>query len=181
VDHPSSPEIAADLPDPNLSEAERAELRDLQQQLELRDQLVDQLSTQLFQMVQAHPPALPSAGQTSSRNRDDGAELVNLTREMEQQIEFYQGQIDQRDAEISKLQHSCQELSDRNQMLEHVIQDMPEVYRQQFAARLDQLKTKMQALQEENKRLYTELAHYNPEAARKAAASKRLMPSRRSK
>jgi DNA-binding FadR family transcriptional regulator len=66
-------------------------------------------------------------------------------------------------------------------MLEHVIQDMPEVYRQQFAARLDQLKAKMQALQEENKRLYTELAHYNPEAARKAAVSKRLMPSRRSK
>ena len=131
----------------------------LQQQLQLRDQLVAQLSTELFRLIRAHPPALLAAKETVEQT-DMTVQEESLRQELkviEQQIGFYQEQIDQRDAEIVHLQASCQGLSDRNQMLELVIQDLPEVYRQKFSDRLTQVKTKVQSLELENRRLYDQL------------------------
>ena len=127
----------------------------LKHQLKIRDQLVDQLSAQLFQMVQDHPPALPQA--RSSFNGGIPNSASEDVQALQQQISFYQDQIDQRDQQITQLKTSCQELSDRNHMLENVIQELPEVYRQQFAERLDRFKEKMQALKAENQKLRTEL------------------------
>lgn len=129
----------------------------LKHQLRVRDQLVDQLSAQLFQMVQEHPPALPQA--RSPFTMGSSAQFNPEVKALEQQISFYQDQIDQRDQQIAQLKRSCQELRDRNQMLENVIQELPEVYRQQFAERLDQFKEKLQALKLENQKLQAELRH----------------------
>lgn len=150
-----------------LAKAQTAEgeISHLHQQLQMRDQLVDQLSYELFRVLRSHPPALPPSGaaakttscyqQVSTTSEADG--LRQELREIEKQIEFYQGQIDKRDAEIARLRKSCQTLSERNQLLEHMIQDLPRVYRQKFSERLDQVKTKVQSLEQENHRLYSEL------------------------
>ena len=82
---------------------------------------------------------------------------VKNCKEIEKQIEFYQDQIDKRDAEIARLRKSCQTLSQRNQLLEHMIQDLPNVYRQKFSERLHQVKAKVQSLEQENHRLHSEL------------------------
>jgi chromosome segregation ATPase len=156
--------------DANLPQAVEPEVAQLRHQLQLRDRLIDQLSTELFRMVKTHPPALPPSSSSSSSASSGSSALVTQTteaslrgdlRRMEQQIEFYQSQIDKRDLEISRLQKSCQTLSDRNQMLERIIQELPEVYRQKFSDRLDAVKSKFQSLQTENRRLHSELQQMN--------------------
>lgn len=146
-----------------ISEDVQSEISQLNAQLQMRDQLVDQLSTELYRLIKANPAALPQAygnrGTASAPSSFSAGEDV-LDQELsalESQIEFYQGQIDKRDAQIAHLQNSCQSLSERNQMLEHVIQELPEVYRQKFSNRLDQVKTKVKSLQLENRRLYSAL------------------------
>jgi chromosome segregation ATPase len=158
--------------DAHLPQAARQELAQLRQQVQMRDQLVEQLSTELFRMVKTHPPLLSassSAVPTASTN-PEAESLRSDLKQIEQQIEFYQSQIDKRDTEILRLQKSCQVLSDRNQMLEQLIQQLPEVYRQKFTDRLDSVKSKVQSLQTENRRLNAELQQMNS----------RLLPESRS-
>jgi chromosome segregation ATPase len=158
---------SVDQDDTNLPQRVVQELAQLRQNIQVRDQLVEQLSTELFRMVKTYPPALPasaSAGMSkssipSSQIEDDAlrADLGNL----EEQIEFYQGQIDKRDVEITRLQKSCQILSERNQLLENIIQELPEMYKQKFVDRLDSVKSKVQSLQTENRRLNSALQQAN--------------------
>lgn len=124
----------------------------LRQELQMREQLSAQLAAELFRLMQDHPevfsPALPPAdrrGATATPAPVLQQELEQLRRQLqalEQQIPFYQEQIAQRDAEIIRLSQVQQDLSDRNLMLEQVIQELPEVYRQKFAERLVQVRQK---------------------------------------
>lgn len=160
-----------DYSQPRISEDMQTEILQLNEQLQLRDQLVDQLSTELYRMIKTNPAALPPAQGIAITEKsepslppspisDGGALRPDITT-LESQIEFYQAQIDKRDAQITHLQNSCQSLSERNQMLERVIQELPEVYRQKFSQRLDQVKTKVKFLQLENRRLYSVLQDSN--------------------
>jgi septal ring factor EnvC (AmiA/AmiB activator) len=156
----------ADPREVNLPSDVEQELARLRRQLQQRDRLVEQLSGELFRMVKSHPPALPAASSSPSSAlafvpQTPEASLRDDLRRLEQQIEFYQSQIDKRDKEVSRLQKSCQVLSDRNQMLERIIQELPEVYRQKFADRLEAVKSKFQTLQAENRRLQSELQQVN--------------------
>jgi DNA repair exonuclease SbcCD ATPase subunit len=155
----------ANLLDVNVPSAVDQELAQLRRQLQQRDQLVEQLSSELFRMVKSHPPALPASTSGSSAlalmPQTPEASLRDDLRRLEQQIEFYQSQIDKRDQEMGRLQKSCQVLSDRNQMLERIIQELPEVYRQKFSDRLEVVKSKFQTLQTENRRLHGELQQVN--------------------
>lgn len=152
-----------------ISEDVQSEMVQLREQLQMRDQLVDQLSTELYRLIKANPAALPPASSsivaTTSHTPATVAPGGDVVQQelvaLESQIEFYQAQIDKRDTQISHLQNSCQSLSDRNQVLEHVIQELPEVYRQKFSHRLDQVKTKVKSLQQENRRLYSALQDSN--------------------
>jgi septal ring factor EnvC (AmiA/AmiB activator) len=156
----------ADLHQVNLPNEVEQELAQLRRQLQQRDRLVEQLSSELFRMVKSHPPALPAASSSPSSAlalvpQTPEASLRDDLRRLEEQIEFYQSQIDKRDLEVGRLQKSCQVLSDRNQMLERIIQELPEVYRQKFADRLEAVKSKFQTLQTENRRLQGELQQVN--------------------
>ena len=161
-----------DYSQPHISEEVQTEVLQLSEQLQLRDQLVEQLSTELYRMIKANPAALPPAQGVAIAEQSgpslpmppisNGDILRQDMTTLESQIEFYQAQIDKRDAQITHLQSSCQSLSERNQMLERVIQELPEVYRQKFAQRLDQVKTKVKFLQLENRRLYSALQDSNP-------------------
>jgi DNA repair exonuclease SbcCD ATPase subunit len=164
--------------DANLPHGVEQELAQLRRQLQLRDQLVEQLSTELFRMVKSHPPALPPARSSTSSAlaltpQTPEASLRDDLRRLEEQIEFYQSQIDKRDQEVGRLQKSCQVLSDRNQMLERIIQELPEVYRQKFADRLDAVKSKFQSLQTENRRLHGELQQVNARSLPEGKAPKK--------
>lgn len=159
---------------------ESMSLDSLRQQLKIRDQLVNQLSSQLFKMVQAYPPALPQApddptGLAASRR----SVTLEEVQALEQQISFYQDQIDQRDRDIAHLKQSCQDLSDRNQTLERVVQDLPEVYRRQFQDRLEQYKVRMRSLQAENKKLRAELGYRPAPDAPEGQKRRLFLPSKR--
>jgi chromosome segregation ATPase len=161
-------------PQQDLTPLEK-ELKHLRQQLSARDQLVDQLSAELFRLIQAHPPLLAPAAQVTTGPISQADRLRQELQALEEQIEFYQQQIDDRDTEINRLQSSCQSLSERNQMLERLIQELPEVYKHQFSDRLDQVKNKMQSLQTENQRLYSQIQQESTEE--QPGIARRLLPS----
>ena len=150
------------------------ELNRLRQQVKVQDQLVEQLSTELFRMVKTHPPLLSAAASTPAAANPAKSALRSELARLEQQIEFYQSQIDKRDAEITQLQKSCRLLGDRNHTLEQIIQQLPEVYRQKFTDRLDSVKTKVQTLQTENRRLSSELQQVNARQLPESQSAKHL-------
>jgi chromosome segregation ATPase len=134
----------------------KADVSRLNEELEMRDQLVQQLSQELFRLVKGNTTFMPKP-EASSRQMAEIRLLQEQLQEVEQQVTFYQEQITSRDAEISQLRQSVQELSDRSQMLEQVVQELPQIYRQKFAERMVPVKEKVAMLQRENRKLHAEL------------------------
>jgi chromosome segregation ATPase len=145
--------IQTDTPTLNNLQIEVSHLRE---ELDLRDQLVQQLSQELFRLVKGNTGFLPSA-EISERQEGQMLALREQLQGVEQQVTFYQEQIAERDAEIYQLRQSVQELTDRTRMLEQVIQELPQIYRQKFSERLAPVKEKVAALQRENRQLRAEL------------------------
>lgn len=145
----------------------------LQDEIALRDRIIEQLSAELFRLIQQHPelftghsqrPGLILKGQETPSSVIFSPEYQTLQirlQEVEAHISFYQTQITQRDADNAHLQEVNQDLSDRNHNLELVIQELPEVYRQKFSQRLDQVRDKLSALQTENRQLQESLQSMN--------------------
>ncbi len=134
----------------------KAEVARFREELNTRDKLVQQLSQELFRLVKdnsAYAPAPEVAG--------DYRVEVRLLREqlegVEQQVRFYQEQLQRRDIEIQQLRQTIRELTERGQMLEQVIRELPKVYTQKFAERLAPIKSKIMALQRENRQLQADL------------------------
>lgn len=151
----------------------KAEVARFREELTTRDKLVQQLSQELFRLVKdntAYAPRPEVAG-------DYRAE-VRLLREqlqgVEQQVRFYQEQLQRRDLEIQQLRQTIRELSERSQMLEQVIRELPKVYTRKFAERLAPIKTKIIALQTENRQLQSDLVAVTD---RLAARGMKIEPS----
>jgi chromosome segregation ATPase len=135
----------------------QAEVIALRQQLALRDQLVEQYSKALYHQIR-----LPAENAGGALVRTSQSKLsMDEQQDLEQQVFFYQQQLAEQNNEITNLRESQQQLRDRNQMLEKVIQELPQVYRQKFADRLSQVKAKMESLQRENRQLQTDLHQIN--------------------
>ena len=128
----------------------------LRQELQLRDQLVQQLSQELFRLVKGNTNFMP-VPEVSQRHQEETLLLREQLQEVEQQVKFYQEQISQRDTDIYQLRQSVQELSDRSRMLEQVVQELPRIYRRKFAERMAPVKNKVELLQRENRQLHAEL------------------------
>ncbi len=128
----------------------------LREDLQLRDQLVQQLSQELFRLVKGNSNLAPRQ-EVSERHLAELRSLREQLQEVEQQVNFYQEQIASRDAEIYQLQQSVQELTERSRMLEQVIQELPQIYRQKFAERMAPVREKVAMLQRENRQLHAEL------------------------
>ncbi len=139
----------------------------LADELLVRDQLVQQLSEELYQLMVQHPELFVRFYQARKAEAAN-AEALQLLQQQIQQIEAqissyqeqilaYQQEIQAREAEVADLKRQVIELGDRNQMLERVIQEMPEVYRQKFSDRLKQVHLKVEHLQKENEQLRSEL------------------------
>lgn len=145
----------------------------LQHEVELRDRIIEQLSAELFRLMQQHPELFTLNSQRSGfilKGQDTPSSVIFSPeyqslqvrlQEVEAHISFYQRQITQRDIDNAHLQEVNQDLSDRNHNLELVIQELPEVYRQKFSQRLDQVREKLFALQTENRQLQENLQSMN--------------------
>jgi chromosome segregation ATPase len=132
------------------------EVSQLRQELQLRDQLVQQLSQELFRLVKGNTEFIPQKTAVEC----DVSQLEALREQLqavEEQVTFYQEQIASRDVEIYQLRQSVQELTDRSRMLEQVVQELPQIYRRKFEERMAPVRDKVAMLQRENRQLQAEL------------------------
>lgn len=134
----------------------QAEIARLKAELEMRDQLVQQLSQELFRLVKGNTGFIPSP-ENSQQHQAEVRALRDQLRGVEKQIDFYQTQLENRDTEVVQLRQTVQELSDRSRMLEQVVQELPKVYRQKFAERMAAVREKVARIQKENRQLQAEL------------------------
>ena len=133
-----------------------AEVTKLRQELQLRDQLVQQLSCELFRLVKGNTNFMPQP-EVSERHQSQLESLREQLAAVEQQVNFYQEQITNKDADIYQLRQTVQELSDRSRMLEQVVQELPQIYRRKFEERMAPVREKVATLQRENRQLQAEL------------------------
>lgn len=144
-----------------------SEVLALRQALQTRDQLIQQLSEELFRLlIQPQQLALPAASSsTYSASEAINYPLRRRLQEAEAQLHHYQTQLTSRDREIAQLTQTIQDLRDRNHLLAQTVQELPEVYRQKFAARLAQVQQQVDLMQQENRQLQTELQAVSYELA----------------
>lgn len=134
----------------------------LQEELQMRDQLVQQLSQELFRLVKGNAiTPSPTLDEPSDRHVAEVRSLREQLHTVEQQVTFYQEQITQRDEEIRQLRQTSEELTERSKMLEQVVQELPKVYRQKFAERMQPVREKVAMIQRENRQLHAELQSVN--------------------
>ncbi len=156
---------------------QQAEIARLEAELEMRDQLVQQLSQELFRLVKGNAGFMPSP-EVSEHHQAEVRALREQLRGVEKQIDFYQGQLEERDTELLQLRQTVQELTDRSRMLEQVVQELPTVYRQKFSERLTLVKQRVAELQRENRQLQAELQSVTYRLAMRTRRSQRLeLPS----
>jgi DNA repair exonuclease SbcCD ATPase subunit len=134
-----------------------AEISKLRQELQIRDQLVQQLSGELFRLVKGNTTFMPQQPENSVSHLTQLQTLREQLQAIEEQVTFYQEQITTRDSEIYQLRQTVQELSDRSRMLEQVVQELPQIYRQKFEERMAPVREKVATLQRENRQLQAEL------------------------
>lgn len=152
----------------------QAEVSRLKEELQMRDQLVQQLSQELFRLVKGNTALVLPSAEVENHHQSQVQALQAQLIEVEQQVGFYQQQISDRDQELQDLRSSVLELTDRSRMLEQVIQDLPGVYRQKFAERMDAVKEKVEMLQRENRQLHAELQSVSYRLAMKSRRSNDL-------
>ena len=140
---------------PNISQLQ-AEVTRLNDELQTRDQLVQQLSQELFRLVKGNANFTPTP-EVSERHQAEVRSLREQLKGVEEQVSFYQSQIENRDVEIKRLRRSAKVLNHRTKTLEKVVQEMPHIYKQKFAERMVPIKEKVARIQRENRQLHAEL------------------------
>ncbi|MGC1306103.1 MAG: Npun_F5560 family protein [Phormidesmis sp.] len=133
-----------------------SEIARLQEELAMRDQLVQQLSQELFRLVKGNQDYMP-APVISEQHQQEVQSLREQLRKLEEQVSFYQTQIEERDEETYQLRQTTQELTDRTRMLEQVVQELPRIYKEKFAERMNAVKDRVAKIQQENRQLQAEL------------------------
>jgi chromosome segregation ATPase len=155
----------------------QSEVSRLQSELQMREQLVQQLSAELFRLVKGNTNFTP-APEVSQRHQEEKEALREQLRQVEEQVAFYQQELENRDEEIYQLRQTNQELTDRSRMLEQVVQDLPEIYRQKFQERIQPVTEQLEQLQQENRRLHAELQSVSYRLALRSKRSNHLeLPS----
>ena len=77
----------------------QVEVSRLNEELQMRDQLIQQLSQELFRLVKGNTSIVPTST-VPERFQSQMQSLKEQLNEVEQQVTFYQEQISERDAEI---------------------------------------------------------------------------------
>lgn len=156
----------------------QAEVARLREELQMRDELVQQLSRELFRLVKGNAGVVPTTSASSEQHQAEVRALREQLQGVEQQVTFYQGQLEERNTEVVQLRQTVQELTDRTRMLEQVVQDLPKVYRRKFEDRMETVREKVKTLQNENRRLQAELQSVSYRLAVRTRRSQHLdLPS----
>ena len=134
----------------------QSEIARLKEELAMRDQLVQQLSQELFRLVKGNQDFLP-VPEVSEQHQQEVRSLREQMRQLEEQVTFYQEQIEDKDEETYQLRQTAQELTDRTRMLEQVVQELPKIYKEKFAERMMAVKDRVAKIQQENRELQAEL------------------------
>lgn len=134
----------------------QTEIARLKEELAMRDQLVQQLSQELFRLVKGNQDFLPTP-EVSEQHQQEVKLLRDQMRKLEEQVSFYQEQIDSKDEETAQLRQTAQELTDRTRMLEQVVQELPKIYKEKFAEKMSAVKERVAKIQQENRELQAEL------------------------
>jgi regulator of replication initiation timing len=132
------------------------EINLLKAELDQKDLLVQQLSEELFRLVKGNAAFLPNP-EIHGQHTEEMRLLADKLSGVEKQLIASQAIIQERDREAVELRQTIQEMSDRNRMLEQVVQELPNIYRAKFAERIVPIKQKIEALQKENRQLHIEL------------------------
>ncbi len=155
----SSPDLMTN----SMTNAMTINTADLQQEINLfkaeldqKDLLVQQLSEELFRLVKGNTAFLPNP-EVHEQHAEEMRLLAEKLSGVERQLIASQAIIQERDREAVELRQTIQEMSDRNRMLEQVVQELPNIYRAKFAERIVPIKQKIEALQKENRQLHIEL------------------------
>ena len=133
-----------------------SEVARLQAELEMRDRLVQQLSQELFRLVKGDQDFLPPP-EASKRHQQALRSLREQTHKLEEQISFYQTQIEEQGAQTQHLHQTNQVLTDRTRMLEQVVQELPRIYKEKFAERIGAVTDRVARIQQKNRELQAEL------------------------
>ena len=158
--------------------AQQAEVARLREELQMRDELVQQLSRELFRLVKGNAGVVPTTTESSEQQQAEVRALREQLQSVEQQVTFYQGQLEDRSTETVQLRQTVQELTDRTRMLEQVVQELPKVYRQKFDERMTAVRDKVKHLHSENRRLQAELQSVSYRLAVRTRRSQQLdLPS----
>ena len=144
---------------PTLPELQ-AEVAHLREELNMRDQLVQQLSQELFRLVKGNASATPNPA-LSERQQAEMRSLQDQLQNVEEQVTFYQDQITERDTDLQQIRRSMQEMTERSRMLEQVVQELPRVYHEKFEQRMTLVREKVAMIQRENRQLHAELKSAN--------------------
>jgi hypothetical protein len=97
----------------NVSQIETQTIQNLQneasrlrEELQLRDQLVQQLSQELFRLVKGNTNFMPQP-EVSERHQVEIQLFREQLQEVEEQVKFYQEQLSVRDADITNYVSLC--------------------------------------------------------------------------
>lgn len=153
----------------------KTEVARFREELSLRDKLVQQLSQELFRLVKDNSGSAPRP-EVGGDYRAEVRLLREQLQGVEQQVVYYQEQLQRRDLEIQQLRQTIRELSERSQMLEQVIRELPRVYTRKFAERLAPIKTKILALQHENRQLQADLVAVTDRLAARGLTLQQSVP-----
>ncbi|MBD2175895.1 hypothetical protein H6F42_03045 [Pseudanabaena sp. FACHB-1998] len=143
-------------PTENMTVKLQQEISLLKVELEQKDLLVQQLSEELFRLVKGNTAFLPNP-EVHEQHSEEMRFLEQKLAAVENQLMLSRVQIQERDREAVELRQTIQEMTDRNRMLEQVVQELPNIYRAKFAERIVPIKQKIEALQKENRQLHIEL------------------------
>lgn len=143
-------------PTENMTANLQQEISLLKVELEQKDLLVQQLSEELFRLVKGNTAFLPNP-EEHEQHSEEMRFLAEKLALVEKQLVNSQTLVQERDREAVELRQTIQEMSDRNRMLEQVVQELPNIYRAKFAERIVPIKQKIEALQKENRQLHIEL------------------------
>jgi chromosome segregation ATPase len=143
-------------PSENMTINLQQEINLLKVELEQKDLLVQQLSEELFRLVKGNTAFLPNP-EVHEQHSEEMRFLVEKLAIVDNQLLASQAQTQERDREAVELRQMIQEMSDRNRMLEQVVQELPNIYRAKFAERIVPIKQKIESLQKENRQLHIEL------------------------
>lgn len=150
----------------------------LREELRVRDELVQQLSRELFRLVKGNPIPRVTEGAPTHQHHAEVRALREQLQSVEEQVTFYQGQLEERNTEIAQLKQTVHELTDRTRMLEQVVQELPKVYRQKFEARIESVRDRVRQLQQQNRQMQAELQSVSYRLAVRTRRSQRLeLPS----